>query len=149
MSYNQTVSLVLETLRLRRNRVNEPHPTLCSSCSRLTPQTTLLIDGHHIHDNLSSLIHSSQSCRLCRLLQSLLWNLIDRAQAKPIWSTEAIKRGGTSISLRAPGKVWSSEAMKTPGTTIYLQAQSSPGRIWLHSLGLHLREMTWYAEPSK
>lgn len=102
---------------------------LCRSCAGILP----LAGGSppHIecllHENLESLIASSSSCRLCKLVGSQLHQVLARTTTKD--------------TTMAAGTI-----SKHP---VALSTHRTHGKAWIKAYGLQLRELQWFAEPSK
>ena len=102
---------------------------LCRSCTGIVP----LVVGSppHIecllHENLESLIASSSSCGLCKLIGSQLHQVLARTATQDTTIT-------TGTTSRHP---------------VTMSTHKTYGKAWIKAYGLQLRELQWFAEPGK
>jgi hypothetical protein len=102
--------------------------SICQSCSGISSTVIQSPGGYVLHMSPSSLVSSSRSCSLCRLVRIQLQGAIDRIAVND------------SLS-------WDRHTVRDERIT--LRGHRTPGKIWLHMLGLHLGELQWFAYPSE
>jgi hypothetical protein len=100
---------------------------LCRSCSGISSTAVQAPDGYVLHENTESLISSSRSCKLCRLVRSQLCGVIDRVAVID-----------SASKLRS-----------IHHSQITLRAHKTRGKIWLHAYRLHLGELQWFTDPGE
>lgn len=103
------------------NDNDEPRQTsrLCQSCCGI-PSTGLSIESERVlHSDVESLIFSSRSCPLCRLVRYQLGGVLDR-------TTDGF------VSSR-----------------VTLSAHRLRGRMWLDAYMLHMGELQLFADPGE
>jgi hypothetical protein len=102
---------------------------LCRSCAGVLPLAGGIPPLHEylLHKNLESLIASSSSCGLCKLVGSQLRQMLVRASIKDFtMAADNVSRHPVALS-----------------------AHKTYGKIWIKAYGLQLRELQWFAEPGK